>query len=381
MDKESPVISWIKNRILLIFSRFKKNTEAGIGEDKEQLIDHEEKSSEKKEEVPTSISEVLRKWLEFDEKIEKFDEMVEKGRNEILKDRKDISNKIIEGISGLEDEYDKRLKDLKTSIEEDYDKRLIDLKTSIIEELKKKKEEGAVSDFITFKEDLEKIRDLAETVKSKKKLEKLMKIPIGELKEKIEKIEKIAGMKLSDISDDIEKINKASLEKMGMIDDIGLTDFSDAKFIRLKLILDTLNLVPERKKDIPKQDEGTIQSTDHSHPVTSHSLDDFKERIDEINIQLSYDKGVKLLKEGDFERAYKCFDEITESNPDNFKEAWLNRGFALGKLGDVDQEIKSYKNAIKIDKNYEKASHNMKIAERKSWIKKKWEEILRRIPF
>ncbi len=341
MDKESPVISWIKNRILLIFSRFKKNAEAGIGEDKEQLIDHEEKSSEKKEEVPTSISEVLRKWLEFDEKMQNFDEMVEKGRNEILKDRKDISNKIIAGISGLEDGYDKRLKDLKTSIEEDYDKRLIDLKTSIIEELKKKNEEGAVSDFIISKEDLEKIKDLTETVKSKKMLENLRK----------------------------------------MIGDMGLFNISDTELRKFGLIIGAASLLPERDNDKSEPDKRTAQSTDHSHPVTSHSsIDNLEKRIDEINIQLSYNKGVKLLKEGDFGHAYECFHDITESNPD-YEGAWLNKGFALGKLGDVDEEIKSYDKALNIHPKYEKALHNMKIAERKSGIKKKWEELLRRMPF
>ena len=327
---------------MLIFSRFKKNPEAGIGEDKEQVIDRKEKSNEKKEEVLSSISEVLRKWLEFDEKMEKFDEMVEKGRNEILKDRKDISNKIIEGISGLEDEYDKRLKDLKTSIEEDYDKRLIDLKTSIIEELNKKKE-GAVSDFITSKEDLEKIKDLAETVKSKKMLENLRK----------------------------------------MIGDMGLFNISDTELRKFGLIIGTASLLPERDTDKSEPDKRTAQSTDHSHPVTSHSsIDNLEKRIDGINIQLSYNKGVKLLKEGDFGRAYECFHDITESNPDyDYEGAWLNKGFALGKLGDVDEEIKSYDKALNINPKYEKALHNMKIAERKSGIKKKWEELLRRMPF
>jgi hypothetical protein len=250
MDKESSVISWIKNRILLIFSRFKKNAADGFGEDKEQLIDRKEKSSEKKEKVLTSISEVLRKWLEFDEKMEEFDEMVEKSRNAILKDRKDISNKIIEGISGLEDEYDKRLKDLKRSIEEDYDKKLIDLKTSI-EKLKEKKEEGAVFDFITSKGDSEKIRDIPETAKSKIKLEEVMKKP-EELKGKIDMIEKIAGMISGISADTFEEIRGAPLDKMKMLDEMGI-DISDADLNRYWLMLSIASMLPEKDKEIPDE--------------------------------------------------------------------------------------------------------------------------------
>lgn len=381
MDKKLSVISRIKNGILLIFSRFKKNAEAGFGEDKEQLIGRKEKSSEKKEEVLTSISEVLRKWLEFNEKMEKFDEMVEKDRKEILKDRKDISNKIIEGISGLEDEYDKRLKDLKTSIEEDYDNRLIDLKTSIIEELKGEKKEGAAFDFITSKEDLEKIRDLAETVKSKKKLEAVMKKP-EELKGKIDKIEEIAGMNLSDISPDtLEEIKKAPLEKIRMIGDMGLINFSDTELSKVGLIMGIASSSPEKVKEKSEPNKKTVQLADPSRPVIDHSLiDNLKKCIDKINIQLSYNKGVKLLREGDFASAYECFEEITNLNK-YLKGAWLNRGVALGKLGDVDREIVSYEKALNVDndKSYEKALHNKKIAERKRRIKKKWKELLRRI--
>ena len=47
----------------------------------------------------------------------------------------------------------------------------------------------------------------------------------------------------------------------------------------------------------------------------------------------------------------------------------------------VDEEIKSYYKALKKNPSYEKALHNMKIAKRKSEIKKKWEELLRRMPF
>jgi tetratricopeptide (TPR) repeat protein len=396
--------------------------------------DKEEKSNENGK-TGTIIREAMEKLLEFQEKVDNG--------------RKDILNTILDGISGLEGTYDKRLKDLKKSIEEDYDKRLIDLKTSIIEELKKKKEEGGVFDFITSKEDSEKIRDPAEIAKSKIKLEEVMKKP-EEFKRKIDKIEEIAGVNLSDISPDtLEEIKKAPLEKMKMLDDMGI-DISDADLNRYWLMLSVASMLPEKDKEIPEEillfsldsileddskklkrslkvdfdidwaenaeinksindetisiskdgksaeiivdenkEKATLKISDgktynlkvktenNKINIYEDAIQFFrrkfskygfiyilKKRIDELKIQLLYNEGIKLLKRGDFKSACECFDEIIGMDP-SLKGAWLNRGFALGKLDKIDEEIKSYEKAKGLDSNYKKALHNMDIAKRK----------------
>jgi tetratricopeptide (TPR) repeat protein len=86
--------------------------------------------------------------------------------------------------------------------------------------------------------------------------------------------------------------------------------------------------------------------------------------IFEITIQLLYNEGIKLLKRGDFKSACECFDEIIGMDS-SLKGAWLNRGFALGKLDKIDEEIKSYEKAKELDSKYKKALHNMDIAKRK----------------
>ena len=75
-----------------------------------------------------------------------------------------------------------------------------------------------------------------------------------------------------------------------------------------------------------------------------------------------------LLKKRDFRGAFVRFDMITKVNP-NLKGAWLNRGYALGKLGDVDKEIESYKKVLNKPEKYERALHNEKIAKRIKRIK------------
>ena len=83
----------------------------------------------------------------------------------------------------------------------------------------------------------------------------------------------------------------------------------------------------------------------------------------ELKIDSLYVKGIDLLKKGAFKSAYRYFDKITEQDL-NLKGAWLNKGVALGNLGKFDEEIVCYKIALRIDKNYEKALDNIKVAKK-----------------
>ena len=350
MDKELSVISRIKNGIRSIIYRLKgKNTEPGATEEKEQPVDSEPIS---KSENKTETHSPENKELLIDLKTE-------------LRESIDtILNKLFDGISGL--------------LDKEYKDRLIGLERSI-EELKKKEEEQVVSDLKAYKEELEEVRNLAETAKliSEGNIEKIKKIAaeeleIEELEEKIEKIRemglKVPSDRLEGIQYIVDYIRHASEDEMSKMREVGSIkpNIPNEKLKRAKLIIGMAGLLPER--ELPELDK-KIQLIDISEV--------FKKRMDEMNIQLLYGSGIMLLKKGDFMSAYECFDRITDMNKD-LKEAWLNRGYALGKLGNIEEEIISYEKASRLskDENYEKAMRNKRNAERTNWLKIKWKELI-----
>jgi tetratricopeptide (TPR) repeat protein len=114
-------------------------------------------------------------------------------------------------------------------------------------------------------------------------------------------------------------------------------------------------------------------SSEEISGVIRSTLDmEIEEKIDKriseiekrLKIESMYRDGVELLKKGDYKLAKHCFAEITGMDS-NIKGAYLNKGVALGVLGEIKQEIGSYLMALDIDKTYDKALHNMKIAEEK----------------
>jgi tetratricopeptide (TPR) repeat protein len=68
-------------------------------------------------------------------------------------------------------------------------------------------------------------------------------------------------------------------------------------------------------------------------------------KIDEMRFVM----GIILLKSGDYEKAYKIFDNITKINP-KLKKVWMNKGIAAGGMRDHEEEIHCYDEALKIDK-------------------------------
>ena len=82
---------------------------------------------------------------------------------------------------------------------------------------------------------------------------------------------------------------------------------------------------------------------------------------DKIVIKELYNKGVRQLERRKYEDAKECFDKITNINP-RIKEAWLNKGIALGMSGQIDKEIECYDKAIGIDETYQMARNNKEIA-------------------
>jgi tetratricopeptide (TPR) repeat protein len=386
MNKKSALISRIKNRIMSIISKLQnRNTEPDVTEEKEQTVDSEpiSRSANKTETHSSDKKELIELKTELGESIAT------------------ILNKLFDGISGV--------------LEKEYKDRLIGLEKSI-EELKKEKIEQVAPD---LKEELEEVRNLAETAKSisegniekieniteeseieklEEKIEKMIDIKLSDISddklkgittvldyikqapegdigmirsleeseiEKLkDKIEKIEEMKLNDISDDklkgittvLDHIKQASDEDIKAIGVMGSNSISEEKLKRLRIIMGIYGRLPGEGNKESKQDKSTL---------LSDFLKMLQDRVNNINIRLLYNEGVMLLRKGDFCKADVCFTEITNLDPD-IKGAWLNKGFALGKLGNIDEEIRCYEEALSKDKDrYEKAWHNLKIAKRK----------------
>jgi tetratricopeptide (TPR) repeat protein len=405
MDKESSVILRIKNKIFSIIYRHKeKNSEPGVTEEKEQPVDSE----------PSSRSENKTETLSPDKK-----ELIEL-KTELGGSIDTILNKLFDGISGLlEKEYKDRLEGLEKSIkelkkkgEEELVSHLKAYKGELDEVRNLAKTAKLISEEnigknakITIEESeieeskgkIEKIGEtkLPDVLRDESKgttivsnytkqapegvLKTIRNLEESEILEFKNKLEKIRDMKLSDISDDklngittvldyikqapeIRKMGKSGVEKweekIGTIGEMGLADIPDDKLKRAWLVTSIASLLPERDKEVPKPKDESLLLID--------VLARLQKRMDEIDAQLLYGEGVKLLKVGAFRSAYECFEEITNLNED-LKGAWLNRGVALGELGEFDEEIKCYNKAkaLSKDKNYGKATHNIKIAEGK----------------
>jgi tetratricopeptide (TPR) repeat protein len=338
MNKKSAVISWIKNGLFSFIYKFKKkNTEPGVTKEKEQPVDSEpiSRSENKTETHSPDKKELIDLKKELGESIDA------------------ILTKLFDGISGL--------------LEKDYKDRLI-------EELKKKEKEKVVSDLKTYKEELEDVRNLAETAKSisEGNIEKIENIMTGKFKTKKSKenIEKTKRLGLSNITDYDKLTTISHLTNQVSNDEIDNTtnkikkmrdmkiDASDEELKRFQLIMNTTSLFLEEDKEASNLDRSI---------VVTDFLNKLKKSVNEISIQLLHNEGVILLKTKAFRSAYKCFYKITDINPD-LKGAWLNRGFALGKLGNIEGEIKCYDKALSKDPKYEKALLNKEIAEKE----KKW---------
>jgi tetratricopeptide (TPR) repeat protein len=166
------------------------------------------------------------------------------------------------------------------------------------------------------------------------------------------------------------EISKALEEKIGVSESI-LDEISEDKLRKIKLMTGIATLLSEDDTELIK----TPPQLAENYPLTEilerviGDASESKERVKKlIKIPLLYAEGIALLKEGEewaHREACKRFDEILWINP-NLKGAWLNKGFALGELGKIADEIICYKEALYVDKSYKKALRNMKIAEKET---------------
>jgi tetratricopeptide (TPR) repeat protein len=366
MDKESSVISWIKNRILSIIYRLKKrNTEPGVTEEKEQPVNSE----------PISRSENETETHSPDKKqLIDLKKDLGEGIDAIL-------NKLFEGISGL--------------LEDEYKERLIGLERRI-EELKKKGEEELVSHLKAYKGELDEVRNLAKTAKlsSEENIEKIAKITIVE--SEIEELKrKVREIGLTDVPTDKLKgtttvpnhikqaLNVEDIENITKIRSIIEKMKQNGKNIPKKEDLETLEKISFSKRmaalisaeaietfKAPLLDRDMTLKEILERVVSEASrpkelLEEIRKELKPFKIESSYRMGIALLKKKAYEEAKNCFEEIINLDS-NLKGAWLNKGVALGGLCEIKEEIKCYGVILNtIDEIYKKARHNKKIAERK----------------
>ena len=67
-----------------------------------------------------------------------------------------------------------------------------------------------------------------------------------------------------------------------------------------------------------------------------------------------------------YEEADECYDKALEIDPKE-KDAWFEKGIALGSLGKFEEEIECYEKALEIDPGYKKAWFNK---EKVTWLNK-----------
>lgn len=170
-----------------------------------------------------------------------------------------------------------------------------------------------------------------------KRLDELESTPVITKDELVSKLAKLLGKTPEDIpAEDLEK---------------------------LEMTMGIYKLLPKDKfeiKDSPFEEEN-VALKEVIEQVIIRIENETKEKLksleDKILIKELYNKGVRQLEREKYEDAKESFDKITNINP-KIKEAWLNKGIALGLSGQIEKEIECYDKAIEIDENYQKARHN-----------------------
>ena len=188
-----------------------------------------------------------------------------------------------------------------------------------------------------------------------------------EIVEIIKKIKEI-GLKDDEIKKGLEHIEQIRRLRLGNFDYDVPTEEETEKLKQIRIIMSIAKQLPKDKlKGIKPSAEETEEDVKLD---VKEQIKKIEKRLNidslysnELKIEILHIKGIEMLKKKDYKEACKYFNEITLLNS-NLKGAWLNKGVAFGGLDKFNEEIVSYKMALRIDDNYEKALNNKKIAER-----------------
>lgn len=247
-------------------------------------------------------------------------------------------------------------------------------KTAILAKTEKAIQKGdakAIFGFLstTPKEKLEKMAILAGAARAVQELDEIEIPPDGVVKfDKYIKAQEIYNrfealkelVKKGEVPEenDVKGVIK-EVEKKGLFSGIAKIALDTRRLDTDTGRLDTeLGSMGRRGKTLqPAQIEKIERIRIHGEEGREHEGEE-REISEEIGI--SYQKGVECLREERNEEAYNRFDEIIKNNP-NLKGAWLNKGIAARRLGRRGEAIYCYSEALRIDRGYEKASHNLQI--------------------
>jgi len=72
-------------------------------------------------------------------------------------------------------------------------------------------------------------------------------------------------------------------------------------------------------------------------------------------------RGIRFAELGRLEEALKCYEEATRIEP-RFVYAWYNKGFVLQELGRFEQAVECYSEAINIDPSHVSAWYSKGVA-------------------
>lgn len=347
MDEKISIISGLKNKVFSVISRFKKRKiDAGASEDRERLIDREEIESEKKETEITSIG-VLKQLIELRNKMNNLENNV-------------LTNIYISDLEKLNKRVDEQ-KDSISNLEKIITKRL-DKQEDRLESLtlKKGKVVSKTASLIPSEISPEIVKiSLKESEREEyeNNIKKWLKIA-NELKS-IEDAPKNIELMLS-----ILKKYGTDIPEKGVLESVGLTKMIAKLFAEGEV--EPLRSPPHIKEDLTSNDfiNRVVREASKSKELLDEIRANLRKELEPVKVVLLYQKGIDLLKNKAYKKAKECFKEITIMNSE-LKGAWLNRGNASGELGDIDEEIACYREALRIDKRYKKAKHNKKIAEKK----------------
>lgn len=80
--------------------------------------------------------------------------------------------------------------------------------------------------------------------------------------------------------------------------------------------------------------------------------------LDPDYVDASYNYGILMYKQGDYQAAMNAFHLVIKSNGEKTPQMWNNHGSALHRLGQYQNAIISYTEALKLDPHYELARRN-----------------------
>jgi tetratricopeptide (TPR) repeat protein len=367
MDKLLRIISRHLEIFFIITRLCKRKTDVGIGGENRQSSDPEV-NPKSENDMETRLGENKAQLIDL--------------KKELKESIGAFIDKLFDRISGfLEEEYKGDLAGLKDEF--------IELK-SRVKDLESAKEKGRspVLDFIPYEEeslfsidlDVELENDLnSENIsanlknvfKTKKGItlsENAYLAKEGDNRWKITDNERIYIIKKEDKTLNIYTGKLNIIEVVNALKS-NFEDITKDQLEKIKIITGMATLLSADEAEIikkPPQLDKNLRLDEFLADVFCYASETKERFQDFIKIPLLYNKGVALLNKGEewaYIEAKKCFEEVVTINP-NLRGAWLNRGVALGELGEIVDEIVCYEKALYLNRNYKKALRNMKIAKK-----------------